>query len=175
MITIWNFDISCLKTMTRIKTISHHDQKTSVFECQHHQASNIIHWVIIAATNLQCAILHKLYYLRCRDFLIKDSHRALGHETQLEQKMGSNNRDNKESNILFCSEDQRVHSFGMIRIRIRDHSDRGRSNEPMNPLWIRIHRFSLSIIIWVISDHRSWPGSSQRKAPKVYTEVWLSQ
>ena len=30
-----------------------------------------------------------------------DSHRALGHETQLEQKMGSNNRDNKESNI--CS------------------------------------------------------------------------
>ena len=69
MITIWNFDISCLKTMTRIKTISHHDQETSVFECQHHQASNIIHWVIIAATNLQCTILHKLYYLRCRDFL----------------------------------------------------------------------------------------------------------
>ena len=28
-----------------------------------------IHWVIIAATNLQCTILHKLYYLRCRDFL----------------------------------------------------------------------------------------------------------
>ena len=69
MITIWNFDISCLKTMTRIKTISQHDQKTSVVECQHHQASNIIHWVIIAATNLQCTILHKLYYLRCRDFL----------------------------------------------------------------------------------------------------------
>ena len=148
--------------MTRIKTISHHDQKTSVFECQHHQASNIIHWVIIAATNLQCAILHKLYYLRCRDFLkIVTGHLDAKHNWS--KKMGSNNRDNKESNILFCSEDQRVHSFGMIRIRIRDHSDRGRSNEPMNPLWTRIHRFSLSIIIWVISDHRSWPGSSKRK------------
>ena len=44
---------------------------------------------------------------------------------------------------------------------IRDHSDRGRSNEPMNPFWTRIHRFIWSTMIQVIS----WSGSSQRKAP----------
>ena len=48
---------------------------------------------------------------------------------------------------------------------IRDHSDHGRSNEPMNPLWTRIHRFIWSTMIRVISDHWSWSGSSQRNAP----------
>ena len=33
---------------------------------------------------------------------------------------------------------------------IRDHSDYGRSNESMNPLWTRIHRFIWSIMIRVI-------------------------
>ena len=37
----------------------------------------------------------------------------------------------------------------------------------MNPLWIRIHWFICSTMIrdGVISDHRSWSGSSQRNAP----------
>ena len=48
---------------------------------------------------------------------------------------------------------------------IRDHSDHGWSNEPMNPLWTRIHQFICSTIIWVISDHWSWSRSSQRNAP----------
>ena len=43
---------------------------------------------------------------------------------------------------------------------IRDHSDHGRSNEPMNPLWTRILRFIWSTMIRVISSHRSWCGSS---------------
>ena len=47
---------------------------------------------------------------------------------------------------------------------IRDHSDHGRSNEPMNPLWTRIHWFIWSVIR-VISDHWSWSWSSQRNAP----------
>ena len=48
---------------------------------------------------------------------------------------------------------------------IGNHSDHGRSNEPMNPLWTRIHRFTWSIMIRVISDQWSWSGSSQRNAP----------
>ena len=50
---------------------------------------------------------------------------------------------------------------------IRDHSDHGRSNEPMNPLWTRIHRFIWSTMIRMILDHWSWSGSSQRNAPLV--------
>ena len=48
---------------------------------------------------------------------------------------------------------------------IRDHSDHGKLNEPMNlcPEWI--HRFIWSTTIRVVSDHWSWSGSSQRKAP----------
>ena len=48
---------------------------------------------------------------------------------------------------------------------IGDHSDHGRSNEPMNPGWTRIRRFIRSAMIREISDHWSWSGSSQRKAP----------
>ena len=48
---------------------------------------------------------------------------------------------------------------------IRDHSDHGRWNEPMNPLWTRIHRFIWFIMNQVILDHWSSSGSSQRKAP----------
>ena len=51
---------------------------------------------------------------------------------------------------------------------IRDHSDHGRSNEPMNPPWTRIHRFIWSTMIQVISDHWSWSGSYQRNAPYVF-------
>ena len=51
---------------------------------------------------------------------------------------------------------------------IRDRSDHGRSNEPTNPLWTRIHWFIWFItMIRVILDHWSWSGSSQRKAPLV--------
>ena len=49
---------------------------------------------------------------------------------------------------------------------IRDDSDHGRSNGPMNPLWTRIHRFIWSTMIQIISDHWSWSGSYQRNAPK---------
>ena len=48
---------------------------------------------------------------------------------------------------------------------IRDHSHHARSNEPMNPCPEWIHRFIWSTMIWVISDHWSWSGSSQRNAP----------
>ena len=48
---------------------------------------------------------------------------------------------------------------------IWDHSDHGGSNEPMNPLWKRIHGFIWSTMIHVISDHWSWSTSSQRNAP----------
>ena len=48
---------------------------------------------------------------------------------------------------------------------IRDHSDRGRSNEPMNPFWTRIHWLIWSTMIRAISDRWSWSGSSQRNAP----------
>ena len=59
----------------------------------------------------------------------------------------------------------RVHSFDMIWIRISDitdHLDLGRSNEPTNPCPEWIHWFIWSTMIQVISDHRSWSGSSQR-------------
>ena len=49
---------------------------------------------------------------------------------------------------------------------ICDHSDHGRSNEPMNPLWTRIHRFIWSTMIQVISEHWYWWGTSQRNRPK---------
>ena len=42
---------------------------------------------------------------------------------------------------------------------IRDHSDHGGSNKPMNPCPECIHRFILSTMIRVISDHWSWSGS----------------
>ena len=49
---------------------------------------------------------------------------------------------------------------------IRDHSDHGSwSNEPMNPLWTRIHRFISSTMIQVIADRWSWFRSSLRNAP----------
>ena len=48
---------------------------------------------------------------------------------------------------------------------MRDHSDHGRSNTPMNPLWTRIHWFIWSSMIQMISDHWSWSGSSERNAP----------
>ena len=48
---------------------------------------------------------------------------------------------------------------------IQDHSDHGRSNEPMNPLWTSIHRFIWCTVIQVISDLCSWSLSSQRNAP----------
>ena len=51
---------------------------------------------------------------------------------------------------------------------IQDHSDHGRSNKPMNPCPVWIHRFIWSTMIRVISDHRSWSGSSQRNAPIVH-------
>ena len=50
---------------------------------------------------------------------------------------------------------------------IGDHSDHGRSNEPMNLLWTMIHRFIWSTMIRVISDHWCSSGSSQRNAPLV--------
>ena len=59
----------------------------------------------------------------------------------------------------------RVRFFEMIRVRMSDHSDHVRSNEPMNPLWTRTHRFIWSTMIWVISDHLSWSKSFQRNAP----------
>ena len=49
---------------------------------------------------------------------------------------------------------------------IRDHSDHGRSKEPMNPCPEWIHWFIWStMILSVISDHWSWSRSSQRNAP----------
>ena len=62
--------------------------------------------------------------------------------------------------------------FGCIPLRwsgsgsvIRDHTDHGRSNEPMNPLPEWIHQFIWSTMILVISDHWSQSGSSQSNAP----------
>ena len=49
---------------------------------------------------------------------------------------------------------------------IWDHSDHGRSNELMNPLWTRIHWFIWSTMIQVISEHWYWWGISQRNGPK---------
>ena len=48
---------------------------------------------------------------------------------------------------------------------ICDHSDHGRSNEPVNPLWTGIWQVIWSTMIWVITDHWSLSGSSQKKAP----------
>ena len=106
-------------------------------------------------------LLAQLYYLRCRDFLkIVTGHSDTRHNwsKKWDQTTGTT---------------KKATSCSVLRIKGciplgwsasgSDHSDHGRSNEPMNPLWTRIHRFSLSIIIWVISDHRSWPGSSKRK------------
>ena len=51
----------------------------------------------------------------------------------------------------------RMRSFGMIRIRISDPRSLG--NEPMNPLWTRIHRFIYDlgslILIPIISKERT--------------------
>ena len=47
---------------------------------------------------------------------------------------------------------------------IQDHSDHGASKEPKNPFWVRISRFLWCAMIWVILDHWSWSGSSQRNA-----------
>ena len=48
---------------------------------------------------------------------------------------------------------------------ICDHSDHGRSNEPMNPLWTGIWQVIWSTMNWVITDHWSLSGSSQRNTP----------
>ena len=53
---------------------------------------------------------------------------------------------------------------------IRDHSDHGRSNEPMNPCPEWIHQLIWSTVIRVISDHWSFLGSSQRNAALV---TWI--
>ena len=58
---------------------------------------------------------------------------------------------------------------------IRDHSDHGRSNEPMNPLWTRARHFIWSTMIRVISGHWSWCGSSQRNAPQDRSGFWIPQ
>ena len=60
---------------------------------------------------------------------------------------------------------------------IWDHSDHGRSNEAMNPIWRRFHLFILSTIIQVISDHWSWSGSSHWNAPKmfVFYPLWANK
>ena len=50
---------------------------------------------------------------------------------------------------------------------IRDHSDHGRSNEPMNHCSKWIHRFIWSTITRVIPNHWPWSGSSQRNAPLI--------
>ena len=66
----------------------------------------------------------------------------------------------------------KTHHCGCVPLRlsgsgsvIRDHSDRGRLNEPMNPFWTRIHWLIWSTMIQMISDRWSWSGSSQRNAP----------
>ena len=56
---------------------------------------------------------------------------------------------------------------------IRDHSDHARSNEPMNPLWTRIHRIIWSTMIQMISEHWSWSGSYQRNGPLDST-LWIT-
>ena len=66
---------------------------------------------------------------------------------------------------LKCSADYTMINDDRLGSVICDHSDHGRSNEPMNPLWTRIHRFIWSTMIQVISDHWSWSGSSQRNKP----------
>ena len=48
---------------------------------------------------------------------------------------------------------------------ICDHSDHGRSNVTMNPLWTGIWQVIWSTMNWVITDHWSLSWSSQRKAP----------
>ena len=87
----------------------------------------------------------------------------------------------------------RVHSGGVIRVRIgdprslgswyikgtdetalvtdssaslthQDHSDHGTSKEPMKPLWSRIHRRHWRTMIQVILDHWSWSRSPQKNA-----------
>ena len=84
---------------------------------------------------------------------------------------------------------------------IRDHPDHDASKKPINPLWKRIHRIISSrflcprpplllsapnqnrhatqasfTMVWVISDHWSQSGSSQRNAPQglLYTLKLLS-
>ena len=52
--------------------------------------------------------------------------------------------------------------LGWYGSMIQDHSDHGASNEPVNPLWSRIHRFLWCTMIQVILDHwslsKSWGG-----------------
>ena len=74
----------------------------------------------------------------------------------------------------------RVHSFGMIQSGslIRDHSDHGRSNELMNPLWTRIHRLIYHdindlkslILIRIISKERTLKVPCLNPAP---TTCWI--
>ena len=59
----------------------------------------------------------------------------------------------------------RVRFFGTIWIRISDPLGSCRSNEPTNPPPKWIQQFIWSSMIRVISDHWSWSGSSQSKAP----------
>ena len=46
---------------------------------------------------------------------------------------------------------------------IRDHSDHGRSNKPMNPCPEWIHRFIWSTMIWVSLHSKRFRASSSRK------------
>ena len=46
------------------------------------------------------------------------------------------------------------------------HSDHGRSNEPMNPLWTRIHRFIWSTTIQVIRIADPNPDHPKGMHPK---------
>ena len=48
---------------------------------------------------------------------------------------------------------------------IQDHSDRGASKKPMNPLWTRILQLFWCTIIPVILDYWSWSGPSRRSTP----------
>ena len=50
----------------------------------------------------------------------------------------------------------------LLGSEVPDRSDYGRSNEPMNFCPERSHQFIWSTMIWVISDHLSSFGSSQR-------------
>ena len=61
----------------------------------------------------------------------------------------------------------------VIQESLGDHSDHARSNEPMNPLWTRIHRIIWSTMIQMISEHWSWSGSYQRNGPLDST-LWIT-
>ena len=69
---------------------------------------------------------------------------------------------NSENNSYTCKSVFKLTPGSVIQDHWLDHVA---SNEPMNPLWTRIHRFIWSTMIQVISDHWSISGSSQTNAP----------